>query len=249
MRFILHSGCLPDPPRRCVRGGPPRPGYGQPTGATGATGQSKSSAGKVHGYIGSCGLFAGLGCAALHTALYPSITCCDLGRPAGLTVGKKAPSHGSFLKRSRLPSSHPPRPPLPLFSSLKPPFPREPEIRSSPTCSKSSNNQSTQVLLQHQTTLSTPAPTGSKTFPLSLLRDLQIQQYQLSSSPPPVTTTNVDDHHQYPPPHYVNPTAATVAAASTKRKVQSPSTNLIWLACWAWLIQRRAITCNGHSPQ
>lgn len=113
---------LPDAPRRCVRDAPQRPGCGQPTGATGATGQSKKLGGKgtlVHRVLRAlrAGLgWAGLRFAALRTALYPSITCCDFGRPARPDGGKKGAIHGSFLKRSRLPSSHPPRPPLPLFS-------------------------------------------------------------------------------------------------------------------------------------
>lgn len=49
----------------------------------------------VHRVLRALG-WAGLGCVALLTALYPSITCCDFGRPAGLTVGKKAPSMDRF---------------------------------------------------------------------------------------------------------------------------------------------------------
>lgn len=120
----LHT--LESPPSLTLPGGvsgvPPKDrGVGSPLGPLGPPGRAKSSAGKVHRYIGSCGHcalgWAGLGLrfAALRTALYPSITCCDFGRPARPDAGKKGAIHGSFLKRSRLPSSHPPRPPLPLF--------------------------------------------------------------------------------------------------------------------------------------
>lgn len=91
-------------------------GVGSPLGPLGPPGRAKARRERYMGTSGPAGSLLGWGWVALHTALYPSITCCDFGRPAGLTVGKKAPSHGSFLKRSRLPSSHPPRPPLPLFS-------------------------------------------------------------------------------------------------------------------------------------
>lgn len=120
----LHT--LESPPSLTLPGGvsgvPPKDrGVGSPLGPLGPPGRAKSSAGKVHRYIGSCGHcalgWAGLGLrfAALRTALYPSITCCDFGRPARPDAGKKGAIHGSFLKRSRLPSSHPPRPPPPLF--------------------------------------------------------------------------------------------------------------------------------------
>lgn len=64
----------------------------------------------------------------------------------------------------------------------------------------------------------------------------------LPPPPPSTTTTSIHNHH-----HYVNPTAATVC--SSFEETQRPQGLSNRLACWVWLIQRRAITCNGHSPQ
>lgn len=82
---------------------PPRDrGVGSSLGPLGPPGRAKSSAGKVHRYLGSCGHctlgWAGLGCVALRCALHCTrpLRAVTLGDPPGLTVGKKAPSMDRF---------------------------------------------------------------------------------------------------------------------------------------------------------
>lgn len=78
---------------------PPRDrGVGSPLGPLGPPGRAKLG-GKgtwVHRVLRALG-WAGLRCAALHTALYTRpLRAVTLGDPPGLTLGKKAPSMDRF---------------------------------------------------------------------------------------------------------------------------------------------------------
>lgn len=220
----IQSLPLPDPPRRCVRGGPPRPGCGQPTWGHWGHRAEQRLGGRgtwVHRVLRALG-WAGLGLrwVVLHTALYPSITCCDFGRPAGLTLGKKAPSLWIVFKKISAPLLPPPKASAASFFSLKPPFPRARDpIFPNPFPNPPTNLL--RFLPQDQTTFKHTCPNQVQHF-------LGVTPAELTNPTTPstlvVVTTTTTTTSTHPPPPLRQPTAATVAAASKKRNVHSPRT-------------------------
>jgi hypothetical protein len=164
-------------------------------------------------------------------------------------VGRKGAIPGIVFKKISAPLLPPPKPSAAAsFFLPKTPFPQRVRDPIFPNLF--------QVLQQpHQTNLSTPSPNrapNSLGLPLARLIKFDNTPWTLRRQP---HYYHYHRHHNHlrqlqpPVPHYVNRLPPQEQQVRRNATSSHPRTTHLVGVFWVWSIQRRAITCNGHSLQ